>query len=216
MAYVITELCIRDGACVEVCPVACIHTTPEAPQFYIDPDICIECEQCVVVCPVEAVFLDLELPDQHRKAEAANAAFFRETQDKVAQLAYHTALAMIHAAEAYARRMGHRVSVVVVDGSGIPIALSRMDGATPWSTELALHKAYTATLYTLNTDTARLAHRSLTVLSKGKIMAGAGGLALMGDFGAATLGGIGVAGAATNDNDLSCARAGVTVLDHPH
>ena len=91
-----------------------------------------------------------------------------------------------------------------------------MDGATPWSTELALNKAYTATLYTLNTDTSRLAHRSLAVMSKGKIMAGAGGLAIMGAFGAVTIGGIGVAGAATNDNDLSCARAGVTVLDHHH
>ena len=88
MAYVITELCIRDGSCVEVCPVACIHTTPEAPQFYIDPDICIECEQCVVVCPVEAVFLDIELPDQHLKAEEDNAAFFRETKDEVEQLSY--------------------------------------------------------------------------------------------------------------------------------
>src|SRR4029434_9296190 len=78
----------------------------------------------------------------------------------------------------------------VVDGSGIPIAMSRMDGATPWSTELALNKAYTATPYTINTDTSRLAHRSLTVMSKGKIMAGAGGLAIMGDFGAATIGGI--------------------------
>ena len=53
MPYVITELCIRDGACAEVCPVTCIHSTPESKQFYIDPDICIECEQCVVVCPVE-------------------------------------------------------------------------------------------------------------------------------------------------------------------
>jgi uncharacterized protein GlcG (DUF336 family) len=31
-----------------------------------------------------------------------------------------------------------------------------------------------------------------------------------------TVGGIGVAGAPTNDNDLSCARAGVTVLDNHH
>ena len=119
--------------------------------------ICIECEQCVVVCPLNAVFLDLELPDQYLKAEADNAAFFRETKDEVEQLSYHTAMEMIHEAEAYARRMGHRVSVVVVDGSGIPIAMSRMDGATPWSTELALNKAYTATLYSINTDTSRLA-----------------------------------------------------------
>ena len=59
--YVITEACTRDGACVEVCPVACIHTTPDAPQFYIDPDICIECEQCEVVCPVDAIYLDTSL-----------------------------------------------------------------------------------------------------------------------------------------------------------
>lgn len=216
MTYVITELCIRDGACAEVCPVACIHTTPDSPQFYIDPDLCIECEQCVVVCPVEAVFLDIELPDQYLKAEEENAEFFRETKEPVEQLSYHAAIEMIHEAEAYARRMGHRISVAVVDGSGIPIAMSRMDGATPWSSELALNKAYTATLYTLATDTARLAHRSLNVMSKGKIMAGAGGLAIMGAFGAATIGGIGVAGGSTNDNDLLCARAGVTVLDAAH
>ena len=35
MPYVITTLCTNDGACVEVCPVSCIHTTPGAPQFYI-------------------------------------------------------------------------------------------------------------------------------------------------------------------------------------
>ena len=216
MTYVITELCILDGACVEVCPVDCIHTEPEAPQFYIDPDICIECEQCVVVCPVEAVFLDIELPDEYLKAEADNASFFHETKEEAEQLPHHTALEMIHEAEAYARRMGHQVSVAVVDGSGIPIAMSRMDGATPWSTELALNKAYTATLYSLNTDASRLAHRSLAVMSQGKIMAGAGGLSVMGDFGTVTIGAIGVAGSATDDNDLSCARAGVTVLDNLH
>ena len=35
MPYVITTLCTNDGACVEVCPVSCIHTTPGASQFYI-------------------------------------------------------------------------------------------------------------------------------------------------------------------------------------
>ncbi len=52
MTYVITEPCIgeKNGACVDVCPASCIHTTPDAPQNYIDPAICIECEQCVLVC----------------------------------------------------------------------------------------------------------------------------------------------------------------------
>ena len=46
MAYVIAEPCIgtKDNSCVEVCPVDCIHPTPDEPdyegveQLYIDPD----------------------------------------------------------------------------------------------------------------------------------------------------------------------------------
>jgi ferredoxin--NADP+ reductase len=217
--YVITELCIRDGACSEVCPVACIHSTPEAPQFYIDPDICIECEQCVVVCPVEAVFLDVDLPPRYQSAEEENATFFRQTKQPVEQVSYAVALAMIHAAEAYARRMGHKIAVAIVDGLGAPVAVSRMDGAAPRASELALNKAYTATVYGLPTDTTRPAHRSLTVMSRGRIMAGAGGLAIVGAsgaigaFGAQNIGAIGVAGAGTSESDALCARAGLTALD---
>jgi len=212
VAYVITELCIRDGACAEVCPVACIHSTPESPQFYIDPDICIECEQCVVVCPVDAVFLDIDLPEEYEVAEEVNADFFRETKEPVEALSYATALEMIHEAEAYARRMGHRIAVAIVDGSGAPIAVSRMDGANPRTSELALNKAYTATVYNIATDPNRLAHRSLVVASRGKIMAGAGGAPIMGDFGAVTLGGIGVDGGANNDANILCSQAGLAVL----
>ena len=46
MAYVIAEPCIgtKDNSCVEVCPVDCIHPTPDEPdydnveQLYIDPE----------------------------------------------------------------------------------------------------------------------------------------------------------------------------------
>jgi uncharacterized protein GlcG (DUF336 family)/NAD-dependent dihydropyrimidine dehydrogenase PreA subunit len=219
MPYVITELCIRDGACAEVCPVACIHSTDDSPQFYIDPDICIECEQCVVVCPVDAVFLDVDLPNQYVAAEEENAAFFRKTKEPVEQISYAAAQEMIHEAEAYARRMGHRISVAVVDGSGTPVAVSRMDGATPWSSELALNKAYTATFYGLPTDTSRPAHRSLRVLTRGKLMAGAGGLPILGAsgeigaFGAESIGGIGVAGASTNEADNLCCQAGRYIFE---
>ena len=46
MAYVIAEPCIgvKDNSCVEVCPVDCIHPTPDEPGYdsaemlYIDPE----------------------------------------------------------------------------------------------------------------------------------------------------------------------------------
>ncbi|HET9593067.1 MAG TPA: ferredoxin, partial [Solirubrobacterales bacterium] len=51
MTYVIAEPCIgqKDNSCVEVCPVDCIHPTPDeadydnVEQLYIDPDECIDC-----------------------------------------------------------------------------------------------------------------------------------------------------------------------------
>ena len=59
MTYVITEPCIgtKDNSCVEVCPVDCIHPTPDEPgyeqaeQLYIDPEECIDCDACVEACP---------------------------------------------------------------------------------------------------------------------------------------------------------------------
>ena len=62
MAYVIAEPCIgtKDNSCVEVCPVDCIHPTPDEPdydqaeQLYIDPEECIDCDACVEACPVDA------------------------------------------------------------------------------------------------------------------------------------------------------------------
>ncbi|MGE3271469.1 MAG: heme-binding protein [Chloroflexota bacterium] len=218
MPYVITDICTKDGACVEVCPVACIHTTPESPQFYIDPDICIECEQCKVVCPVEAVFLDMELPLIYEPAAEDNAAFFRQNKAPIEQVSYEAAMAMVHASEGYARRMGHKISVVVVDGSGVPIAVSRMDGALPRTSELALNKAFTATTYALPTDgigayTRRPAFRSLQVASRGRLMAGGGGIPIAGGFGNEIIGAIGVAGGNNQDADILCSRAGLMALD---
>ena len=47
-------------------------------------------------------------------------------------------------------------------------------------------------------------------------MAGAGGIAIMGAFGAETLGAIGVAGGISEGADVLCAQAGVTALDDVH
>lgn len=170
----------------------------------------------MVVCPVDAVFLDVELPTQHQSSEEVNADFFRKTREPVEQITLHAAMDMIHEVEAYARRMGQRISVAIVDGGGVPIAVSRMDGASARTAELAANKAYTATVYNIATDANRLAHRSLTVVTRGKIMAGAGGIAIMGAFGAETLGAIGVAGGKDEGADVLCAQAGVAAFDDAH
>ncbi len=65
MTHVITRLCLRDAACVEVCPVECIvpgKPVDEWPLFYIDPDTCIDCGACVPECPFEAIFPEDEVP----------------------------------------------------------------------------------------------------------------------------------------------------------
>src|SRR3990172_8011279 len=68
MTHIITSLCLRDGACVDVCPVECIVAgKPEEqwPWYLIDPDICIDCGACVPQCPYEAIFPEDEVPEAY-------------------------------------------------------------------------------------------------------------------------------------------------------
>src|ERR1700689_2314819 len=84
MAYVIAEPCIgtKDNSCVEVCPVDCIHPTPDEPGYdaaemlYIDPEECIDCDACVEACPVDACFAEDQLPDEWQKYTQINAEYF--------------------------------------------------------------------------------------------------------------------------------------------
>jgi ferredoxin--NADP+ reductase len=170
--YVITRLCTNDGACVEVCPVACIHTRPGAPQFYIDPDVCIDCEQCEIVCPVDAIFKDVDVPAEHAGSIDVNASFFRQNKAVVGPVTLKTAWQMVYRAHEYARSVGIAVTAAVVDEAGVPIAVGRMDGAASRTTELAISKAYTAAAFHLATaDLAAQARqpwlRSLVVAHHG-------------------------------------------------
>jgi NAD-dependent dihydropyrimidine dehydrogenase PreA subunit len=84
MAYVIAEPCIgtKDNSCVEVCPVDCIHPTPDEPGYdaaemlYIDPEECIDCDACVEACPVDACFAEDQLPDEWGKYTQINAQYY--------------------------------------------------------------------------------------------------------------------------------------------
>lgn len=82
MTHVITALCIgtKDRACVDACPVDCIHPTEDdddgEEQLYIDPETCIDCGACIPVCPVEAIFTEEDVPDEYADDVARNADYF--------------------------------------------------------------------------------------------------------------------------------------------
>jgi len=84
MTYVIGEPCIgtKDASCVGVCPVDCIHPTPEepgfadSPQLYVDPGECIDCDSCFEACPVNAIRPEGDLPEDWGQYIALNAAHY--------------------------------------------------------------------------------------------------------------------------------------------
>ncbi|MFE0775192.1 FAD-dependent oxidoreductase [Streptomyces sp. NPDC058861] len=84
MTYAITQTCCNDATCVAVCPVNCIHPTPEEPDFgttemlYIDPKACIDCGACADACPVDAIFPADRLTGRLREYEAINAEYYAE------------------------------------------------------------------------------------------------------------------------------------------
>lgn len=85
MTHIIAEPCIgtKDTACVDVCPVECIHPMKDEPgfaeadQLYIDPDECIDCGACVSECPVEAIFAEEDLPEKWSSFYAKNVDWFK-------------------------------------------------------------------------------------------------------------------------------------------
>jgi len=86
MAYIITEPCIgtKDTACVDVCPVDCIHPrlvfqeSATTEMLFIHPDECIDCGACVPACPVEAIYALDETPDKWKDYITKNAAFYQK------------------------------------------------------------------------------------------------------------------------------------------
>ena len=82
MAFAITQTCCNDATCVSVCPVNCIHPTPEERAFgstemlHIDPKSCIDCGACADACPVDAVLPLDRLTGGQREYARINAAYF--------------------------------------------------------------------------------------------------------------------------------------------
>src|SRR5437667_12697350 len=82
MAYVIAEPCIgtKDTACVDACPVDCIHPKKDEPNhaeaelLYIDPVECIDCGAFVPVCAVSGIVAPDVLTEMSADFTPKNAA----------------------------------------------------------------------------------------------------------------------------------------------
>ena len=94
MAFIITDPCIgtKDHACVDVCPVDCIHPRKDEPEFetapmlFIHPEECIDCGACVPACPVTAIYDSPDAtPANQKDLIEANAIFRAGDPDAVAK-----------------------------------------------------------------------------------------------------------------------------------
>jgi NAD-dependent dihydropyrimidine dehydrogenase PreA subunit len=82
--HVITEPCrgAKDGQCILVCPVDCIHPTAEerafqqAEMLYIDPLTCVDCGLCVDECDRGAIFAQGAVPAQWLDYVRRNAEYY--------------------------------------------------------------------------------------------------------------------------------------------
>jgi NAD-dependent dihydropyrimidine dehydrogenase PreA subunit len=94
MPFIITDPCIetKDTACVDVCPVDCIHPRKDEPEFamttmlYIHPEECIDCGACVPACPVAAIYESVDATPSHQKdLIEANAIYRNGDADTMAK-----------------------------------------------------------------------------------------------------------------------------------
>jgi ferredoxin len=74
---------VKDTACVDVCPVDCIHPTKEEEDFEsveflaIDPEECIDCGACEPACPVTAIFAEEDVPEEWQEFIQKNADYYQ-------------------------------------------------------------------------------------------------------------------------------------------
>jgi uncharacterized protein GlcG (DUF336 family) len=110
---------------------------------------------------------------------------------------------------------GYRVSVSIVDRSGVLRVMARADGAGPHTVDSSKKKAYTASsLRRSTTDLAELINTVQTLQAlrevNDQILMLGGGLPI--EIGGEIVGGIGVGGAPGAHLDDACAQAGLDAI----
>ena len=89
MTFVITQPCIdtMDKACVEVCPVDCIHFEEGSDKMlFIDPAECIDCGACQPACPVSAIFPEDDVPGDQASFININSLWYSDPAAARAQV----------------------------------------------------------------------------------------------------------------------------------
>src|SRR5258707_15016984 len=109
-------------ACVDVCPVDCIHPSKAEPEFaaatmlYIRPEERIDCGACVPACPVAAIYETIDATPSHQKDLIEANAVYRLGDEALmaqaeaivgAQVGAQPALMPIPAAERQAAHASH-------------------------------------------------------------------------------------------------------------
>ncbi len=135
-----------------------------------------------------------------------------EELSKESVLPFQGATRAVQAALNACMKDGYRVSVSVVDRSGVLRAMGRADGAGPHTVESSRKKAYTAaSLQRPTTELAELIGKVPTLQAlrdmNAEILILGGGFPI--DIGGEVVGGIGVGGAPGAHLDDACAQAGL-------
>jgi uncharacterized protein GlcG (DUF336 family) len=113
------------------------------------------------------------------------------------------------AAKACAAQNGWGVSIVILDGSGVPLALERLDGAAPVSVENAAQKAKTAALFGRPSGLFEGMAKDWPALLSLNLQIISGGYPILAD--GVCVGAIGVSGV-TPEQDEQVAMAGLAAL----
>ncbi|HEY3657422.1 MAG TPA: heme-binding protein [Steroidobacteraceae bacterium] len=117
---------------------------------------------------------------------------------------------IVSAAQAHANRSGWAITVAVVDDSGTPIIVSRLDEASPSSVNTAIEKARSAANTGLPTKVLEAMIRERPgIVTLGRV-AVEGGLPIL--YKGQRVGGVGVSGV-KSDQDAEVAQAGLQALD---
>ena len=123
---------------------------------------------------------------------------------------------LIAAAHDHAVANGWKITVAVVDEGGLLVALGRMDGAFPLSTQIAEAKAAGAALWHRDGERLEATHEAhegffdaVSSLARMPLIPGPGSVVIR--YGESVLGAAGASGA-SGDDDRACIEAGLRAV----